>query len=80
MQEFTEDFYLELLRYFEYQFSTNYPRVDFYWGKDDSGKYYWGDNIPYEDVPGEVYMIEVENLNSVKDIVESIFSYLEIGE
>ena len=80
MQEFTEDFYLELLRYFEYQFSTNYHRVDFYWGKDDSRKYYWGDSIPYEDVPGEVYMIKVENLNSVKDVVESIFSYLEIGE
>lgn len=77
MQEFNEDFYLQLLKYFEYQFSINYPEVDFYWGKDDSGKYYWGDRQP-EHIYEEEY-IRVEGLISVKDLVECIFAYLELG-
>lgn len=77
MNEFNDDFYLELLRYFEFQFSTNFPSVDFYWGQDDSGKYYWGDKSPYDHIPsGEIYIIKEEGLSSLKDVVESIFERL----
>lgn len=78
MNEFTEDFYLELLRYLEFQFSTNYPEVDFYWGKNDSGKYYWGDKNFYTDLLEQEYFIKEEGLTSLKDVVESIFTYLGI--
>lgn len=80
MKEFNDDFYLQLLSYFEFQFSTNYPEVDFYWGKDDgTGKYYWGDRNSYKDLLEEEYLIKEEGLASLKDVVESIFSYLGLN-
>ena len=78
IQEFNENFYLELRRYFEFQFSTNYPKVDFYWGKDSSGNYYWGDKNSYNPSCGESYFIKEQGFASVKEVVENIFEHIGI--
>ena len=75
MEEFNEEFYIKLLKYYEHQFSTEfYQSVQFYWGVDKSGKYYWGDRNAI-DIDGDEY-IKLTGFSSAKETVESIFDYL----
>jgi hypothetical protein len=74
-EKFNEEFYLKLLQYFSVSLPKSRWCVQFYWGIDESGKYYWEDRWGDEEEEDYIYS---NNFSTLKELVEDIFQYIQI--
>lgn len=76
MSDLDDVFCLKLLNYLTIKLPVSCFNPEFYWGKNESGTYYWGDRSIDNDT-GEQY-IHLDNFSSLQDLVESIFKYIHL--